>query len=247
MRPLLVALSFLTILPLRSTALKEEEVGSSSSSFPLVGLVKGVLLYVMAVALRRVFPADIIAWWVITGNIVLTGALHIDGLSDTFDAIAVRGSKEKKLDVMKDSRAGPVGLTAVVLAILGEYLLLKDILRAGSPEGVLFFPVAGTTTMAFGISLFRAARREGLGSLFIRYGGRRSFFLSLFWCTAVVVAFGVFFNNLISLTGAMSGGLSVGVLFGIFINRTLGGHTGDTLGATAVVSEVAFLVFFMVV
>ncbi len=242
-----MALSFLTILPLPLRGVTEEEVGASTVAFPVVGLIKGGVLFMTALLLGEALVPEVLSFLVLTLNVVITGALHLDGLSDTFDAIGFRGDRHGKLSVMKDPRVGPLGTTALVLTLLGKFAFLKAVLEGRGPQALLLFPLAGTTSMAFGICLFRPARKEGLGALFMRSASRGGLFSGALLAGITTVAVGLLSGQFLRTLLSMAGGLLVGHLVGMAIERHLGGHTGDTLGTLAELSELAFLFLYVVV
>jgi adenosylcobinamide-GDP ribazoletransferase len=118
MRLFLIAFQFLTIVPLPlAVRCEEQDLGRSMSFFPLVGLALGAGLagcdFLLAPLLPRAV-GDLILVAILT---VVTGALHLDGLSDVCDGLAARGSRERFLEIMKDSRVGAVGAVALVLGL----------------------------------------------------------------------------------------------------------------------------------
>ncbi|MCK5505643.1 MAG: adenosylcobinamide-GDP ribazoletransferase, partial [Thermodesulfovibrionia bacterium] len=134
MKKLLLAFQFLTIIPVKDTGVvADREVGGAASYFPLVGAVQGMLLVLAAMALSGLFPPGVTNLLVILLLIITNGALHLDGLADTFDAIASRGEREKKLSIMKDATIGPAGAIAIVISIMLKFLLLNESYSGSSP------------------------------------------------------------------------------------------------------------------
>jgi adenosylcobinamide-GDP ribazoletransferase len=118
-RAMLVALQFLTRLPLRLEQPPDaREIGLSLACYPIVGLALGLGLWGVALTVSRL-PAFLGAAIVLTAWVGTTGALHIDGLADTADAwVGGHGDRERTLDIMKDPRSGPVALAAVSCLLL---------------------------------------------------------------------------------------------------------------------------------
>ena len=128
MKKILLAFQFLTIIPLKDTGIvADREVGGAAAYFPLVGVVQGTLLVLAAMIASRFLPVGVVNILVILLLVVTNGGLHLDGLSDTFDAIASRGDRDKKLSIMKDATVGPIGVAAIVIAIILKLLLLNEI------------------------------------------------------------------------------------------------------------------------
>lgn len=250
MKKILLALQFLTIIPLRIKGrTSEEEIGRATTFFPLIGVVEGCIIAIIAVFLTKALPSDVVNAVVILLLIVINGGLHLDGLADTFDAIASRGDKEKKLSVMKDSSVGPIGVIAIVMELLINYLLLNAILFYAMPElyyGVLLLmPVSTRWAMVCAIYYSKSAKNEGLGRLFIEHTKGREFIIS----TAIT------FGSALLLS-LLSSGLELFLFFCIiafpllyimsitavwFLNRQFGGLTGDSFGAINEIQRITFL------
>ncbi|HBM07500.1 MAG TPA: adenosylcobinamide-GDP ribazoletransferase, partial [Pseudomonas sp.] len=119
MQPFLIALQFLTCLPVRLRGMPEpQQIGRSLLYYPLVGLLLGGMLCLLGVALGNAAPplkaALLLAAWV-----WLTGALHLDGLADSADAwLGGFGDRERTLAIMKDPCSGPVAVAVLVLVLL---------------------------------------------------------------------------------------------------------------------------------
>ncbi|MEK6528450.1 MAG: adenosylcobinamide-GDP ribazoletransferase, partial [Nitrospirota bacterium] len=169
-------------------------------------------------------------------------------------AIASRGNKESKLAVMKDSATGPIGVIAIVLAILLKYLALNVLFFHSSLvtyyTSLILMPVFSRWIMVTAIFHSKSARRAGLGKIFIENTGLKELviatsFTVLFSIVAVVVACNV--NNChLSFVSCQF----AAVLFGLYIfsliavwfsNKKFGGMTGDTFGAVSEISEILFL------
>lgn len=118
-RAALVALQFLTRLPLRvEPRPSAREVGLSLACYPLVGLALGIALWGIYLAVSRL-PSLLGAAIVLTAWVLITGALHLDGLADTADAwVGGHGDRERTLEIMKDPRSGPVAVAAVNCLLL---------------------------------------------------------------------------------------------------------------------------------
>src|SRR3990172_8659024 len=115
MKTLFLAFQFLTIIPVPLKGeITEQQIGRTTAFFPLVGAVQGLALFALVQILTLILPSGLVAAGLLFFLIIISGGLHIDGLSDTFDALAVtRGTQEKRISVMKDSSAGAIGVTAI--------------------------------------------------------------------------------------------------------------------------------------
>ncbi|MBI4687309.1 MAG: adenosylcobinamide-GDP ribazoletransferase [Nitrospirae bacterium] len=249
MKKILLAFQFLTIVPVKVEGeISERDIGRASAFFPIVGAFQGLLLVVASIVFTRLFPHELTNGLLMLVLILTNGGLHLDGLSDTFDAIASRADRNKKLSIMKDSTAGPFGVIAIVLCILLKYLTL-NVLFFNLPLvtyylSLFLMPVFSKWAMVSSAFHGGSARQDGLGRIFIentrgqelRMAG---FLLVLFSLMAVLINVkmaGSLYHFLIPmLTLYIFSRLSVG-----FFKKRFGGLTGDTLGAVSEVSEVIF-------
>ncbi len=187
-RRLLIAVQFLTIIPVKITGtIQEDDLGGSSLFFPLVGAVQGITVVLTFMALMMVLcrartcqaPAGLISIVVILLLMVINKGLHIDGLADTFDALGVAptGSTssdiEKRLSVMKDSRIGAMGTVAIVGTVLIKYVLLSTLISDQQLAAVVLLlflmPVYSKWTMVCALYRGTSARKDGIGRAFIEY------------------------------------------------------------------------------
>lgn len=230
---LALTVSFLTVLPVRLRAPHSADLGGAAAWFPAVGAVIGALAGGVRAGAEPVVGATAATVLAMAALVLLTGALHQDGLADTADGLGVRGDPERRLAVMRDSTTGAFG----VLALIGWALLL---LAALAPLNTLEALAALVTAGALSrwAALLHAAgtppaRPDGLGAGF--HVGRVTLLIAS--ACAVVVA-GV-------AAGPGPGTVSLGVTLVIALlsawaaRRVIGGRTGDTIGATVAVVEVA--------
>lgn len=235
MRRLLVAIGFLTRIPVPAYAYDDARAKSASLAwYPLVGLLIGVLLGALAWLLRDT-PALLSAGLLVAAWVAITGALHLDGVADSADAwIGGMGDREKTLAIMKDPRSGPAGVVALVLILLLKFAALASMTPVSWTE-LLLAPVlarAGLTALFLTTPYVRSG---GLGTA-LTDAPRYACGLALVLTVAGCVLFGG--------RGLLAFALAAAV-FGLWrqacLNR-LGGCTGDTAGALAEMMEVAVLV-----
>jgi adenosylcobinamide-GDP ribazoletransferase len=247
---------FLTIIPLPRFLYCSDagEIGRSSAYFPLTGLALGLMSALVWFVTMRFLPADVCCFVVISGIILLTGGLHLDGLSDTFDAIASRKPQQERLAIMKSGSAGPIGAAAIVVVVFLKYLLLKNaITQTGvSPFYILsVFPVAGRFAATSCLYLGRSAKEEGLGYIFISNTNLVEIFHSGLLSVLIVSGANFIFNGLIdpfNIIGPPVLILTVVYLFSmfatVFLQNKFGGLTGDHAGAIIEGGELIFLIAY---
>jgi adenosylcobinamide-GDP ribazoletransferase len=239
MRGLLVALGFLTRLPVPMGAFDDARAKAASLVwYPLVGLLIGLLLGALAWLLRDT-PSLLTAGLVVLAWVVLTGALHLDGLADSADAwVGGLGDREKTLSIMKDPRCGPAGVIALVLAVLLKFVAIASLHPAPWSELILA-PLLGRASLTALFLTTPYVRGGGLG-MSLSSAPRNA--------SAVAIAMSAGF----CLLGRWHGVLALAVAAAVFglwrgaCMRRLGGITGDTAGALAEMVEVAVLVALVV-
>ena len=240
LKAFLIALQFLTRLPVRLKSPPDgAALGRSLLFYPLVGLGLGLALVVVAelvAEVRGLLPAAI----VLTVWVVLTGALHLDGLADSADAwVGGFGDRERTLAIMKDPRSGPVAVVAVVLMLLLKVSALDQVIARQDWTTLLLAPVLGRTAPLLLFLTTPYVRPCGLGSELARYLSRRGVMAVLSaTLTGVLVAFGPRALWPFIATAALFFWLRRSMI------RRIGGTTGDTAGAAIELTECAVLVGF---
>ena len=253
MKGFLLALQFLSILPVRVRGeVTDKDLMGSALFYPLVGLIAGALLVAADWLFSLVLPPGLVSAMVLLVLVVFSGAFHLDGLADTFDAIAVKGDRERRLAVMREGAAGPAGVTAIVFSLGIKFLAIDALSNLTYFEHyftLLLMPVAGRWAMLAGMRVGRPARPDGLGRIFIgRLGAPR--FAGATVLTVVLIAGLVYpARDYALLDWYLFAGLGfaavivLAALCSRIFTSFFGGQTGDTLGATGELSETFFLLW----
>lgn len=262
MNNFLWALKFLTILPIdRGDSIKIDKSGSVVCWFPIVGFCIGLFLAAVYFPVSFFFPPLVADVLVIIVYIVITGALHLDGFADTCDGIWGGWNKEKRLEIMRDSRIGGFGAVGLICLLglkyacfhsMGEFSQInpasfgtgaKDTFCFISPVlinkcvALLVMPVMGRWAQVCAAGLSEYARKEpGTGSFILEMTTIKH----VIYASVFPVYLLWYFYNL--------GGFVIGATIIIFtliwiwyIKKKIGGMTGDTLGATNEAAELLFL------
>jgi adenosylcobinamide-GDP ribazoletransferase len=237
MRGFLIALTFLTRLPLPAPKIEitSEEFTQSYRYYPLVGLVIGLILWVLAKLLFPFFPPLVLGALLLAAELVLTGGLHLDGFMDSMDGLLSARSPERILEIMKDSRVGAHASMALLGLLLFKFSLLAS-LNPAQFSLLLIMPMLSRWVFQVGVIAFPYARSQGLG---------KGFHETTRWITFLisgVIVCGISF----ALTG-IAGLISFFVcltaitLWAFKISSLLGGLTGDLYGAMIELTEVICL------
>ncbi|MDR0454947.1 MAG: adenosylcobinamide-GDP ribazoletransferase [Deferribacteraceae bacterium] len=218
------ALSFLTVIRFRNGG--EFYPKAALYWFAPVGLLIGAGLALIHTMSGAVSPFLMIAYLAI-----ITGFLHLDGLADTFDGLFSNKSRREKLRIMRDSRIGAIGAAALILSFLGKYHAFKQL--AGFWPFVAI-PSLSRFSMVFLFTVLPYLRKTGLGKEFSCERGGRLFIQIAPAEIIILFALGIQSWFLINSVFAA-------VLLFIFLwyKRSVGGITGDTLGAACEITETA--------
>ncbi|MFH1421579.1 MAG: adenosylcobinamide-GDP ribazoletransferase [Planctomycetota bacterium] len=233
----LIALQFLTIIPVKiKKHFGEREIAQSMFFYPFAGIIIGLILagsYYLAYPYLNSFAASVIVVAILA---VLTGGLHLDGLTDTADALFSNKNGEEKLRIMKSSHIGAMGAAALTISILLKVSLINALPQKSALFAIILMPAAGRCSLLIPALLFRYAREEeGTGS-FIKS-------LGLGTVLPAVIITVLISTVMLQLPGLCSIIIAfvISVLLGKFIAIKIGGMTGDTLGAINEVCEVIFI------
>ncbi len=243
MRLYLIAIQFLTIIPLPfSFKCEEKDLGRSMSFFPLAGLTLGAVLVAIDYILSRFLPREIVDLLLVAVLAIITGALHLDGLADVCDGLAARGGRERFLSVMKDSRTGAAGAIGLILALILKYEALLHIPPDMKRYALFCFPMLARfaqVQMTVGAS---KARNDGLGSSFIVGAGWHQLLSAVI--TAIAFSFVLF-----GITGLWLFIAAYLSTWGIkaWFHRKLGGITGDIIGFSSELNEILCLLILVAV
>lgn len=228
------AIRFLTIVPVSWRAADDaQQFSKCLMFFPLVGALIGLVGSAAAYVLLLFFPPQVVAVLAIIYLAFVSGFLHLDGLSDSADGLFSSRPREECLRIMKDSRAGAMGVVVVVCVMLAKYSALSSMEGHMLCLAIFFMPLAGRSAILLSMARLPYARPEGgLGRLFYSDSSKIATiaaFLVLF-LLLMILAPSLLIVTLIAIAG-------VNLLFGRWCRLRLGGATGDTLGASCELTE----------
>ncbi|WP_458377705.1 adenosylcobinamide-GDP ribazoletransferase [Pseudomonas fluorescens] len=243
MLPFWIALQFLSSLPIRLPGMPApQELGRSLLFYPLVGLLFGGILWVLNWLLLGT-PLLLHAALLLTVWVLLSGALHLDGLADSADAwLGGYGDRERTLTIMKDPRSGPIAVVTLVLVLLLKFAALLTLIEQQHSVFLIIVPLIGRSAL---LGLFLTTpyvRAGGLGQALAdhlpRLAGKRVLAVSALACVLIA-----------GLGGVLA--LVLAALMFVWLRqvmlRRLGGTTGDTAGALLELLEVGVLVGLVLV
>lgn len=249
LRLFFIALQFFTRLPVPAwVGYQPNWLNESARHFPAVGILVGGAGALALWAAALVFPPPVAAWISIATSLVLTGAFHEDGLADTFDGLGGVVPRARALEIMKDSRLGTYGAIALIVCLalkaqaLGHLpihravpalVLAHALSRTAAVALIRFLPYAGDAERAKAKPLAERISSVGLA-------------VAAAWALLVALAVGHWQPQ---LRGVAMASLPVSAVValgcGRWFLRRVGGFTGDLLGATQQLAELAVLLLWM--
>jgi len=230
-----------TVLILPAGSAGDEEIrlaGRSTLYFPLVGLVIGLLLGLLYVLFRAILPSAVSGVLLVAALAIITGAHHIDGLMDSFDALVAGRTRGQRLEIMSDTRVGAFGVSAACLLLLTKYVCLSAALGLSA---LLTFPLLSRWAITGLVPLFPAAKENGSFFVLKSSAGWNGFS----GATAIALAAAILLNGLIIGPLIMAGLFGLLYCMGLLFKRLFGGLTGDCCGALIEAGEVITLILII--
>ena len=238
---LCTALRFLTLLPVSWRAADDlHQFKKCLVFFPVVGALIGAVGWLGTQMLLLFFPQQVVAVFALMYLAFISGFLHLDGLSDSADGLLSSRPREDCLRIMKDSRAGAMGVVVVVCVLLTKYSALSAMAPQTLCLAIFLMPLAGRSAILFSMATLPYARQEGgLGSLFYSDSSKTAALAALL---ALVILLAVFAPSMLIII--IVAVLATTIIFGRWCRNRLGGATGDTLGAVCELAEMITAVAF---
>lgn len=248
MKRFLIALQFLTILPIKISArngsasggkseIKEEDFGKSLVYFPIVGMLIGLLL-ALSLFVFSFLPPQVSVVLILVVSIIITGGIHLDGFADTCDGFYGFKPKAEILKIMRDSHIGTMGVAGIICLLLLKFAILTNIPKGTLWKSLIMMAVFARWTQALTCFISNYARQNGKAKFFIKYADRKGVIigglltLALFLLLTTLKGLTLFIISLVPI-----------FLFISYVKRKIGGITGDTIGAINEIAEILILLF----
>lgn len=238
----ILTLQFLTRLPINiQVDIERDTQAKGTFFFPIIGLIVGGIAAAVYYALYF-FSPEVAAIGAVFALIAVTGGFHVDGLSDMADGFFSARSRERILEIMKDSRVGTFGVIAIVFDILFKYILLKSMPQSYGAVALLLSCGCARSGTATIFSIGKTARPGGLGDIFTSNDTTKYAFSGIL----VFIIIGFFIGKFKFLVAIAAVILSALALMR-YSYKVIGGLTGDIYGANNEISEAVGLLVFLVV
>ena len=233
------AYAFLTILPGLPANPSARQLSASRAYYPVVGLALGLLLVALEAASSSIFPDFLTSALIVVFLVIATRGLHLDGLMDVCDGLFGGYTRERLLEIMRDSNVGAFAVSGALSVLLLKWaaiLSLLSLTEGGKVWVLILFPMLSRWGIVLLMETFPYVRTQGLGSDFHREAGT--------FATAMA---GMVALSASVFLGGFGGMVALGLvttlvwLLGKGMASYLGGLTGDCYGAANEVGEVVAL------
>ena len=234
-----LALQFLTRFPVpQPIDYSARAMGRSVLSYPIVGLVLGLLLVSIQMLLVHIHP-NVLAALLLILWVMVTGGLHLDGLADSADAwMGGQGDRERTLQIMKDPRAGAGAIIWVTLVLVVKFASLSATMGSETVWAALVLsPVLSRSAVIAILLTTPYIRVGGIGAPLAQNLPRSQAMVTL-----AIVGVAIILIAGWQGVSALVVVCVAGVSYRFFIMRRLGGVTGDTIGALIEILEAAVLI-----
>lgn len=237
MRDFITCLEFLTRVRFsKRTDWRDEDFSRSVPYFPLVGLVIGAFLAATNYGLFYIeTPLFLRVTLLLLAEIIITGGLMYDGFMDTADGVFSARSRERMLEIMKDSHVGSNAVLAIIILMLLKMAAYLELDGETLTWVLLTMSVATRTFMVVLIVNFPYARKEGIGHMFTKYAKPVYTYIAFAVCAGIITACGLEYLAVAGICFAVT------LLIAQYLKTQLGGLTGDTYGALTECGNVIYL------
>lgn len=250
MKAILQLFKFMTRFPIPfDIEFDSDNLGKGIRFFPLVGLIIGIILFLVSGILYSYtsFSATVIAIIVVILEVIFTGGLHLDGLADTFDGIFSYRSKQKMLDIMKDSRLGANGGMVLILYFMLKTIFVAELLGEKAFFVILLYPIFSRFNSVINCFCENYAKSAGMGKTFCDNTKFPDLIISFIITILIIIGAYFYIPNILNIEPVIFVFIITSFLgwgFGKLMTKKIGGITGDTLGAVVELSEIVVLFLF---
>lgn len=234
---LILSFQFFTRIPInKAVDFNERNMRYSLFFYPYIGALMGSIAAAVYFPLSKgnINIASLVSIFVL---LFLTGGLHIDGLSDTFDGFLSSRDRERTLEIMKDSRVGTFGVLSIIFLILSKFVIISSF-EKGLPLALILSMVNSRLGASYIIANKKVARKGGLGDMFHKSNPGKLILLNTTIYLIILLLINYYYIVPLVIT----------FLFNEYFSRwsykKIGGMTGDTYGAIIEISEVISLFSF---
>ena len=236
----LLMLQVLTRIPInKSLPCENTDFKRGANFFAIVGLVIGLIQFIVYSFLIKFFNLDIAVIFVIIIDILITGGFHIDEFGDTCDGFFATKGKDKIIDIMKDSRIGTFACIGIIINILIKFIGYTTILNNITSYIIILLPMISRVSIVLISYIGKAAKEIGSGNLFINTVTFKEVIIN--YLLFILIA--IFILDIKRLLIIVIISIITTILFNKYCNSKINGITGDSLGAN---NELVMLILLIV-
>jgi adenosylcobinamide-GDP ribazoletransferase len=240
----LLFIQFFTRIPInKNLQCEKENFREGAIFFPVIGLIIGSIQFALALGLRRWIPINILSALVVLVPVIITGALHLDGLGDLCDGFyAFKGGKDKIIEIMKDSTIGTFACAAIIFDVLLKYTIIENLIAYRVLNFIIIIPVISRFTIVLIAYIGKNAKETGTGNIFIGNINRKVLIKTLLvTATSSFICIGFIRTLVVIILGSF-----VTILFNKYCKFKIDGLTGDLLGANNEIIEIVVGIILVV-
>lgn len=224
----LLMLQVLTRIPInKSLPCENTDFKRGANFFAIVGLVIGVIQFVVYSFLIKFFSLDIAVIFIIIIDILITGGFHIDGFGDTCDGFFATKGKDKIIGIMKDSRIGTFACIGIIINLLIKFIGYTTVLNNTTSYIIILLPMISRVSIVLISYIGKAAKKTGSGNLFINTVTFNEVIIN--YLLFILIA--IFVLDLKRLFMILVISIITTILFNKYCDIKINGITGDSLGA----------------
>ena len=236
----LLMLQVLTRIPInKSLPCENTDFKRGSNFFVIVGLVIGLIQFVVYSFLIKFFSLDIAVIFIIIIDIFVTGGFHIDGFGDTCDGFFATKGKDKIIDIMKDSRIGTFACIGIIINLLIKFIGYTTVLNNTTSYIIILLPMISRVSIVLISYIGKSAKEIGSGNLFINTLTFNEVIINYL----LFILMAIFMVDLKRLFIMLLTSIITTILFNKYCNSKIDGITGDSLGAN---NELVMLILLII-
>lgn len=238
-RGFLILISFFTRIPIgKKIEFDEEKYKKALCFYTLVGLFIGLFLacgYLLGEFLENIYIKGLI---ITVFYIIITGGIHLDGMSDTVDGLFSGRTGDRIFEIMSDSRIGAFGVISLIIVIFSQLILFSNM----NVFALILTPMVGKCSVVVACYNKKYAKKSmGMGTLFIESIKKKELALNVLLILLFCMLFKGYIVNIMSTIIT----LIIAIFISRWIENKISGMTGDTCGFVAEISQVIFMFFII--
>lgn len=236
----LVIVSFFTRIPIGTRVEYDEDCFKAALGlYSLMGVVIGLFLSLVCYVGDMLFPVYVKGLLLAISYMVITGGIHFDGAADSADGLFSGRTGERIFEIMSDSHIGSFGVLCLIFIVLSQFVLFSNL----SAAECFLVPVVGRTAAILGSYRKKYAKKnKGMGTVFIESINTKVLISNIM----ILIASNVVFKGRIVFIAASFAALSISCLISKWVEKKIGGMTGDTCGFVTEISQIIFMFLLLI-